>query len=98
MRLMIKMAAQNKRFMNKILKEMKVDEKEKFIQQLIRTRLWDEKKIRERWSELEEKYLKLAKEHIKKYKKEKKEKKKHYRLSGEIFLSHPPSFLSKSYS
>lgn len=60
--------------MNKILKEMKTNEKETFIQQLIRTRLWDEKKIRERWSELEEKYLKLAKEHRKKYEKEKKEK------------------------
>lgn len=68
------MTKQNKRFMNKILKEMKTNEKETFIQQLIRTRLWDEKKIRERWSELEEKYLKLAKEHRKKYEKEKKEK------------------------
>lgn len=70
------MTTHNKKFMNKILKKMKADEKETFIQQLIRTRIWSEEEVKKEWAELEKKQRENAKKHQKKYSKEKEKNKK----------------------
>ncbi len=70
------MTSQNKRFMNKMLKMMKVDEKETFIQQLTRIRIWDEKKVRKEWWDLEKKAKENAKKHQREFAKRTKGVKK----------------------